>query len=63
MVWAEKVVFSNSIIIATSNAGANLIREGLVGGSNLDDLKGKLLNFLQDENIFSTGNFSIGLTG
>lgn len=48
----SRVSFQNSIIIATSNAGANLIREGVAGGKTSDSLKGELLNYLQAEGIY-----------
>lgn len=48
----RKVSFSNSIIIDTSNAGANLIRESIQSGVNYDKIKENLLNYLQKENIF-----------
>ncbi len=47
-----KVNFSNSIIIATSNAGANLIREGVAKGEDIETLKTNLLNQLQSEGIY-----------
>lgn len=48
----NKVSFQNSIIIATSNAGANLIREGVSKGVKSEDLRTQLLNFLQSEGIY-----------
>ena len=48
----RKVSFSNSIIIATSNAGANLIRESIKDGSDYELTKKSLLDFLQKENIY-----------
>lgn len=48
----EKVILSNAIIIATSNAGANLIREGVAAARPLSDLKNELLEYLQKENLF-----------
>lgn len=49
----KKVYFSDSIIIATSNAGANLIREGVKKGVDSSQLKESLLNYLQESNIFT----------
>lgn len=48
----RKVAFSNAIIIATSNAGANLIRESIKDGSNYDLTKKNLIDYLQKENIY-----------
>ncbi len=48
----NKVSFQNSIIIATSNAGANLIREGVTAGKTMEDLKTELLNYLQSQGIY-----------
>jgi ATP-dependent Clp protease ATP-binding subunit ClpC len=44
--------FTNSIIISTSNAGAQFIREK-VQNTDLDDIKDKLLEKLQTDNVFS----------
>jgi len=49
----EKVYFSNTIIIATSNAGANLIREGVKNEVPYQKLKEDLLNYLLKNDIFS----------
>jgi len=48
----NKISFQNSIIIATSNAGANLIREGVSAGKNAESLKTELLNYLQVQGIY-----------
>ena len=48
----RKVSFSNSIIITTSNAGANLIRQSIQGGEAYEITKKKLLEYLQSENIY-----------
>ncbi len=48
----NRVSFQNSIIIATSNAGANLIREGITSGQDTNNLKTELLEFLQKEDIY-----------
>jgi ATP-dependent Clp protease ATP-binding subunit ClpC len=48
----SKVSFQNSIIIATSNAGANLIREGVSSGKTSESLRTELLNYLQSEGIY-----------
>lgn len=50
---AGRVVdFSNAIIIATSNAGAELIRQSIKGETPYDQLKSQLLEYLQTQNIF-----------
>ncbi len=48
----RKVSFRNTIIIATSNAGAELIREMVGQGLNLAAEEEKILDFLQSNNIF-----------
>ncbi len=48
----EKVIFSNCIIIATSNAGANFIRENIRKGTDIKILSKELLNYLLKENIY-----------
>lgn len=46
------VSFSNAIIIATSNAGANLIRESIQNGVQYEQIKKGLINQLQTEGIY-----------
>ena len=46
------VDFSNAIIIATSNAGAELIRESVKAGEAAEMLREKLLEYLQRQGIF-----------
>jgi len=48
----RKVVFTNSIIIATSNAGAEFIREAVNQNQDTENLKRGLLDKLQREGIF-----------
>lgn len=48
----RKVSFTNTIIIATSNAGANLIRESIQSGTHYEQTKQTLLNYLQTEGIY-----------
>ena len=48
----RKVSFTNAIIIATSNAGANLIRESINTGADYEKTKKELLDYLQKENIY-----------
>ena len=49
----QVVDFSNTIIIATSNAGANFIRQFLSqNANNMAGLKEKLLDYVQNQNIF-----------
>ncbi|MBM3283888.1 ATP-dependent Clp protease ATP-binding subunit, partial [Candidatus Gottesmanbacteria bacterium] len=49
----KKVDAKNTIIIATSNAGAEFIRERLAGGANHTSLKKELTDYIQQERIFS----------
>lgn len=46
------VDFTNSLIIATSNAGAEMIREFVKEGKNLGETKEQLLDFLQRQGHF-----------
>jgi ATP-dependent Clp protease ATP-binding subunit ClpC len=48
----RKVKFNNSIIIATSNAGAQLIQESIKQGMSSKELKDNLMAYLQKEGIF-----------
>jgi ATP-dependent Clp protease ATP-binding subunit ClpA len=46
------VDFSNAIIIATSNAGAEIIRQAIKKNTPYEELKKNLLEYLQSNNIF-----------
>ncbi len=46
------VSFTNSIIIATSNAGSELIRQGIQAGTDHEALKAALLEAIQSQGIF-----------
>jgi len=48
----NKVSFSQAIIIGTSNAGANLIREEVINKVPLEQISSHLLDYLQKENIY-----------
>jgi len=48
----RKVSFTNSIIIATSNAGANMLRTSIQSGSEYEKTKTELLNYIQENNIY-----------
>lgn len=48
----KKVSFMNSIIISTSNAGSEFIREQIKGGVGLKTLKDRLVDFLLRTEIF-----------
>jgi len=49
----QTVSFSNAIIIATSNAGSEMIREAVQKGTTLDKaFQGTLLEFLQSNHLF-----------
>ncbi len=48
----RKVSFTNTIIIATSNAGANLIRDSIKSGQEYEKTKKDLLDYLQTNNIY-----------
>ena len=48
----KQIIFTNSIIIATSNAGAEFIRESVQSGKSAIEIKKPLLEKLQREGIF-----------
>lgn len=48
----QKVSFSNTIIIATSNAGSDVISQTLSQNANYDQLKSVLSQYLIDQHIF-----------
>lgn len=50
--FGRKISFSNTIVISTSNAGANLIRESIKNGTDYERIKKELLEYLQKENIY-----------
>jgi ATP-dependent Clp protease ATP-binding subunit ClpA len=51
-VTGRKIAFTNTIIIATSNAGAEYIRENVQQGVPMETLKKSLLEKLQREGVF-----------
>lgn len=51
--FGKKVSFSNIIIIATSNAGAEFIREQLAGGNDQPELSDKLISYVLEKGLFS----------
>lgn len=48
----KRVSLSSTIIIATSNAGSNTIRNGVAGGRNLEELGKEVLDELQNKGEF-----------
>jgi len=48
----KKLIFKNNIIIATSNAGAEFIREQIKEGVEAKELSGRLLDYLLENNLF-----------
>ena len=48
----RKIVFSNAIIIATSNAGSEYIREGVKNNVSYEEMKSGLMEELQQKGIF-----------
>jgi len=50
--FGKKVSFTNAIIIGTSNAGAELIREKVKAGKSLDSFKEELIDYLLKKGIF-----------
>ncbi len=51
-VQGKKVNVRNSIIIATSNAGSQLIWEAVQAGKNLEDEKPKIIDYIVDQGLF-----------
>lgn len=51
-VTGRKIVFTNTIIIGTSNAGSEFIRESVQQKKPIEDLKKELLEKLQREGVF-----------
>ena len=50
--FGKRANFSESIIIATSNAGSELIRQCVKQGRSLESFKDELVDYLMKENIF-----------
>jgi len=50
--FGRKISFTNAIIIGTSNAGAELIRENIKAGKSLDVFKEQLIDYLLKGGIF-----------
>lgn len=48
----KKLIFSNTIIIATSNAGANFIRSKIKAGVDPAQISAEILDYLMDQDIF-----------
>jgi len=49
----DKVVCRHLFVVATSNAGANFIRENIKSGIRGDELQKKVVEYIQKEGIFS----------
>lgn len=50
--FGKKISFKNLIIIATSNAGAELIKEAVAEGTPAEEIKKKLVDYVIAQNIF-----------
>lgn len=48
----NRVIMKNTIIIATSNGGANIIRKGIEVGKDKKSLKAEVMEFIQSEGIY-----------
>ena len=48
----REVSFTNTIIISTSNAGANLIRQSIESGIEYEKIKLALINYVQEKGIY-----------
>lgn len=51
--YGKTVDFTNSMVIATSNAGAQLIRDAVEQNQIDSNFKARLLDFIQDQGIFA----------
>lgn len=51
--YGKTVDFTNTMVIATSNAGAQMIREAVQQNQIDSNFKAKLLDFIQDQGIFA----------
>lgn len=50
--FGQRVVFTNMIIIATSNAGGNIIERLFRQGNDLESVRREVIEYLIDKNIF-----------
>lgn len=50
--YGEKVSFRNTIIIATSNAGASIIRDGLTRGILFDEIRKQVMDFIVNQGMY-----------
>ncbi len=50
--FGQKVIFTNLIIIATSNAGANVIKERFQAGMDTESVHREIIEYITDKNIF-----------
>ena len=48
----SKVSFRNTIIIATSNAGATIIREGMAAGLDISEIRKQVMDSIVENNIY-----------
>jgi len=51
--FGQKASFKSALIIATSNAGSNFIRQALADGKQMAEIQKDLLNEIQNQNIFA----------
>ncbi|TSC93505.1 MAG: hypothetical protein CEN89_42 [Candidatus Berkelbacteria bacterium Licking1014_7] len=51
--FGEKAYFKNALIIATSNAGSNFIRQELEKNAPMEQISPKLLDYIQNQKIFT----------
>lgn len=52
-VFGKRIYFTNAIIIATSNAGAEYIRERIQSGTSSENLQKDVIEYVQKEGIFT----------
>ncbi len=50
--FGEKVSFRNTIIIATSNAGAPIIRDGIASGVPFEEIKKRVMDHIVEQGIY-----------
>jgi ATP-dependent Clp protease ATP-binding subunit ClpA len=50
--FGQKAIFRDALIIATSNAGSNFIRQQLKRSTPMEQIQSDLLDYIQNQNIF-----------
>jgi ATP-dependent Clp protease ATP-binding subunit ClpA len=51
--FGEKCVFSNTIIILTSNAGSEFIRQAVMANTDYTNIQKELMNYVQEQGFYT----------